>query len=167
MKKLGGIPGESENQSGFVLPNQEKQNLSVQESAEAIADHFAKISQEFPPLRKDKLPDFVQKEIDTEYEALPQLSEFQVYEKIKATKKPKSQVPGDLPRRLIQEFSPELALPASDIYNNIINTCQWPAQCSIEYGTALKKLPNPESESDLRIISLTNFLSKTFEKFVI
>ena len=61
MKKLGGIPGESENQSGFVLPNHEKQNLSIQESSEAIADHFAKISQEFPPLRKDKLPNFVQK----------------------------------------------------------------------------------------------------------
>ena len=82
-------------------------------------------------------------------------------------KKPKSQVPGDLPCRLIQEFSPELTLPASHIYNNIIQTSEWPAQWRIEYGTALQKKPNLESESDLRIISLTNFLSKAFEKFVI
>ena len=167
LKKLGAKPGDSENNSGFTLPNHLEENFSVEESAEQIAQHFAAISQEFPPLMKSNLPEHVQEEINTEYEDIPILSEYEVYEQIKAAKKPKSQVPGDLPRRLVQEFAPELAFPATQIYNSITQTSEWPAQWCVEYGTPLKKKSEPETENDLRIISLTNFLSKNFEKFVL
>ena len=36
----------------------------------------------------------------------------------------------------------------------------------MEQGVALKKVPLPETEDELRIISLTPFLSKIFEKRV-
>ena len=164
LKKLGAKPGDSENNSGFTLPNHLEENFSVEESAEQIAQHFAAISQEFPPLMKSNLPEHVQEEINTEYEDIPILSEYEVYEQIKAAKKTKSQVPGDLPRRLVQEFAPELAFPATQIYNSITQTSEWPAQWCVEYGTPLKKKSEPETENDLRIISLTNFLSINFEK---
>ena len=37
----------------------------------------------------------------------------------------------------------------------------------MEWGIALKKIPIPISESDLRIISLTAFWSKVMEGFVL
>ena len=43
----------------------------------------------------------------------------------------------------------------------------WPASWKTEYGVPLKKVSNPKSEDELRIISLTSFFSKTYENFVI
>ena len=75
-------------------------------------------------------------------------------------------VPGDLPRTLIQEFSPELSGPLSKIYRRIIETGEGPSQWKIEYGIPLQKKPNPKDEDELRIISLTAFYSKVMETFV-
>ena len=82
-------------------------------------------------------------------------------------KKPRSSVPGDLPRRIVQEFSPELATPAAEIFRNILKTAHWPKQWRLEYGTPLQKQPNPLNEDQIRIISLTSYLSKQLEQFVI
>ena len=98
---------------------------------------------------------------------LPTISDFEVYQKIRKSKKPKSSVPGDLPRTLVQEFGPELATPAAKIYRNIVKSGQWPKQWRTEYGVPLQKQKNPITEDHLRIIALTNYLSKTFERFVI
>ena len=46
-------------------------------------------------------------------------------------------------------------------------TGQWPESWKVEYGLPLKKKTNPLNEDDIRIISLTPFYSKVFEKFVI
>ena len=70
---------------------------------------------------------------------------------------------GDLPRTLIQEFSPELSGPLSKIYRRRIETGEWPSQWKIEYGIPLQKKPNPKDEDELRIISLTAFYSKVME----
>ena len=70
------------------------------------------------------------------------------------------------------EFSPEIAAPLCIIYNNIIQSslrgvAQWPKQWKIEHGTPIKKIDFPLTEDDLRIISLTPFVSKVFERFVV
>ena len=96
----------------------------------------------------------------------PILSEYDVYLKIKSAKKTKGYIPGDLPRDLVKEFSPELAGPVSTIFNNIISTAQWPTMWKTEYVIPLPKIQMPESEDDLRPISLTNFFSKVLENFV-
>ena len=90
-----------------------------------------------------------------------------MYRKILKQKKPRSCVPGDLPRRVVQEFAPELAAPAGKIFQSIIETGQWPKPWRTEYGSPLQKMSNPETEDQLRIISLTSFLSKVFEQYVI
>ena len=68
---------------------------------------------------------------------------------------------------ICHQFGPELARPAAQIFRTIAKSGQWPKRWKIEQGLALKKVPEPLSEDDLRIISLTPFLSKIFEKFVI
>ena len=76
-------------------------------------------------------------------------------------------MPGDLPKKLITEFSPELAEPMAKIFQNIIKKQEWPSIWKKEYGIPLQKVPNPANEDQLRVISLTPFFSKVFEKFVI
>ena len=60
-----------------------------------------------------------------------------------------------------------MATPAGKIFRNIVQTGHWPKQWRLEYGTPLQKQKNPVSEDHLRIISLTNYLSKQMEQFVI
>ena len=71
----------------------------------------------------------------------------------------KGGVSGDLPVKLGKEFSNELSIPASRIFNNIVQNGKWPARWKSEEGIALNKVKpkQPESESDLRIISLIHF----------
>ena len=171
LKKLGARPGEWDGGS-FQLPSHEQ--LNNLQKADKICEHFSKISREFPPLNKDLLPTHVITKISNpEAESLiPNLTEYEVYHQIKAASKPKSGVPGDIPRRLIMEFSPELADPVCKIYNSILKTAkqgtaEWPKQWKLEYGTPIKKINIPSTEDDLRVISLTPFLSKVFERFVV
>jgi hypothetical protein len=98
---------------------------------------------------------------------IPVLKEEDVWQKIVQAKKPKSAVPGDLPKRIVQEFSPELAEPACKIFANIAKSGHWPKSWRVEYGLPLQKQANPVNEDQLRIISLTSFFSKVFERFVV
>ena len=120
-------------------------------------------------MNPETLPPRVKVKLETHNELtkLPLIQDHEVNEKMKKVNKPKSGVPGDPPSRLIKEFAPELVKPAGVIYRNITKTGQWPSSWKVEYGTALQKVPNPETEDQLRIISLTSFFSKVYEQFVI
>ena len=98
---------------------------------------------------------------------IPEIPDHEVFEKIRKSKKPKSSVPGDIPRKLVQEFGPELATPAGIIFRNIATTGHWPQPWRVEYGVPLKKVANPDTEDQLRIISLTSYLSKVMEMYVV
>ena len=82
-------------------------------------------------------------------------------------KKPQSGVPGDLPAQIVKEFSVELAGPVHKLLNNIVQSTTWPQQWKTEYVTPIGKVPQPESEDDLRPIALTSFWSKVMEQFVV
>ena len=114
------------------------------------------------------LPPEVQAKVDqpASEDEMAELPDHVVYKKIQKSKKPKSSVPGDLPRKIVQEFGPELSSPAGMIFRNIVKTGHWPKSWRIEYGVPLKKVSNPETEDQLRIISLTSYLSKVFEMYV-
>ena len=170
MKRLGAQPGDRVDASSFELPEHVSLGLSAEESADRIAQKFADISQEYPPISLDRLPIRVVQNIEkSKNQQIPFISRGLIEDKIKKAKKTKGGVPGDLPVRLQKEYGPELAIPAQRIFNNIFQTGKWPERWKIEMGIALNKAKpnNPESESDLRIISLTPFLSKTMEKIVL
>ena len=60
LKKLGAQPGDCNDSNSFILPSHTSENLSALQSAERIADHFADISNDYPPLNPSLLPDRVQ-----------------------------------------------------------------------------------------------------------
>ena len=163
---MGAQPGDCTDSNTFTLPQYESESLSAEESAERIASYFAHISQEFPPLSVQSLPHRVQEKLQGVSKP-PTISEYEAYLKIKRANKPKTGVPGDLPRAIIKEFSPELAKPLSMIINNIVHSCEWPETWKLEWVTPIGKIPLPESEEDLRPISLTPFFSKVAEHFVV
>ena len=129
LKKMGAQPGDVSDEGVFQLQSHIEDNLSEEDSVEKIANYFSQISQEFPPLSCELLPDNVKAKLNSPSspEQLPQLSDYQIYQQIRRSKKPRSSVPGDLPRRLVQEFGPEMAAPAGHIFRNIMRTGHWQA----------------------------------------
>ena len=113
----------------------------------------------FPPNLKDSLASINKSNV-------PNVSEHDVYCKIAAAKKPNSSVPGDWPKKVVQEFSCELALPVTLIFNSILRTLEYPRQWVIEYQIPLPKTNPPESVEDLRNIAKTSFFSKVFESYL-
>ena len=82
-------------------------------------------------------------------------------------KKSKSCVTGDLHIEIIKEFTVELAQPVSILLNSISQSQEWPQPWKTEFVTPIGKIPLPESEDDLRPISLTPLFSKVMEQFVL
>ena len=99
--------------------------------------------------------------------APPVISEYECYVKLKAAKKPKAVIPGDLPNTIVKEFMVELSNPLSKLFNNITQTASWPQHFKVEYITPIGKIPLPQSEDDLRPIALTAFFSKVMEQFIV
>ena len=162
LKRMGAQPGDCIDSNTFTLPAHEIENLT----AERIASHFASISQEFPPLDINSLPPHVQEKLNTD-SVPPHISDYDVYCKMVSAKKPKAGVPGDIPRELVKEFAPELSAPAGRIIRNIVQSGEWPTPWKMEFISAIGKIPQPETEDDLRPISLTSFFSKVTEHFVV
>ena len=69
IKRMGVGPAEP-TQAGFQLPAHAELNLSSAQSAEIIAEHFSKISQEYSPLNVSKLPPNVQLFLQKNYQIL-------------------------------------------------------------------------------------------------
>ena len=137
LKNLGAQPGDCTDSGGFSLPSHISDNLTDQQSAERIAEHFAEISNEYPPLNVDLLPERVKSKLLSDASTPPDISVEQVWDKIESAKKPMSGVPGDLPKLITKEFSVELAAPLCEIIRNIVNNYRWPTHWKLEYVTPI------------------------------
>ena len=166
LKRLGLQPGGTPH-GGFQLPVHAELNYSSAQSAEVIAEHFSKISQEYSPLDVSSLPPNVQSCLNKNDQSLaPKLSIEDVECRILKAKKPIGIVPGDLPKKLVKTCASSIAIPASMIFNQITQCAEYPTMWKIEHQIALEKVSPPETEDDLRNIAKTPFLSKVYESFV-
>ena len=134
--------------------------LSNRESAQKIAEHFASISNEYKPVDFTHLPSYLPAPPP------PQVDEYQVYLKLKRQKKTKSTLPIDVPENLKKEFSPELALPLSNIINASFTQQKFPELWKFEWVCPVPKVSNPKFIKDLRKISCTSDYSKVYEDFL-
>ena len=100
IKKLGAHP--TDLIKGFTLPEHVELGMTAAESVEAIAEHFAAISSTYEPLSIENFsPNLRQKLKTLDTSVCPKLSELQVYKRICKSKKPNSNVPGDLPKKVL------------------------------------------------------------------
>ena len=168
IKVIGSRIDESPSQT-FSIPEFIEENISPTDAAERIASHFSSISKEYPPLNVHTLPERVRAKIlapDVMKKA-PKIEQFEVYEKFLKRKNKNNCVPGDIPSKLKKEFGPELAFPATEIFNSINETGEYPAQWKIEYVTPIPKTSPPETLDDLRNISLTADLSRDYDQLLV
>ena len=70
---------------------------------------------------------------------------------------------GDIPWKIILEYSAELSSPLSNIYNTATLDGIWPSIWKFEYVTPAPKVYPPMTPDDLRKISGTKNLSKIYE----
>ena len=139
----------------------ELRGLSDQEQVEKIADHYASISSEYEQIRAEDFPDFLTMKLKP-----PKISASKVVKVIKSMNKSAAAVPGDLPMRIITQFSDILSRPLAHIINTCFSLGKYPNIWKIEHVTPVPKVLPPEKLKDLRKISgLLNF-SKVTDKIL-
>ena len=102
--------------------------------ANKVADYFNAISSKFVPLTEDGA------RVSEDY---PEIMPFQIAGRLRAVRKPKNQVPGDILPFLVTLYSNILAIPPAIIFNLITRTGQWPASWSTEIVTIIPKNNDP------------------------
>ena len=130
---------------------------------EIIANHYAKISQEYEPVKNEDFKDFLEKHGSANP---PNVGPFKVFKTIKKMNKKAATVPGDLPIKLIQIFADELTLPLCHIINSCLKGGVYPKIWKCEIVTPVPKVHPPEKLEHLRkIAGLMNF-SKVMDKIL-
>ena len=128
--------------------------------AEALADHFNAISNEFNGLPSSQVPESVPN-------SLEMLTPGDVVKRLREFKKPKSMVVGDIFPALVNRAAIPLAMPLTHIYNCISLSQNWPSSWKTEFVTPIPKGTAPETPGDLRNISCTKLFSKVYESFIL
>ena len=162
MKKLGKANHEKEADT-WHFENEVKND---QDLCEEIAEYFAEISGSFPPLDSTLIP-FIPEPYTpfvSEVNCFPE--DYEIYQLLKGSKKSAS-VPHDFPIPFLKEFLPELTKPINNIYCQAIASGIFPTRWKNEYVSPHPKILPPSSYKDLRNLSLTEFLSKSFERFIL
>ena len=74
----------------------------------------------------------------------PKLSIQEVHSRIIKAKKPNGLVPGDLPKKLVQNCAATLAVPITTVFNQITKFAHFPTKWKIEHQIALPKVFPPK-----------------------
>ena len=158
--KLKRLCSFDQNKSDPIIVDSIK-NLSDKEQAEEIANKFAKVSQEYNPLKTGdiKVPNFPDSSI-------PFFKLEQVKMKLQEIKINKAVPPNDIPPKIVKMFAAELAEPLCHIINSFIKMGAWGKLYKAEIITPVPKCFPPESLNDLRNISGLLTFNKIAEKLV-
>ena len=138
---------------------QDIMDMPSDQQAEIIADEFAKISNLYQPLRSEDI-EIPSLENSKPY---PLFEPYQIHEKIRKMKKKASTVCGDIPWKIIFEFSVEFSDPLCNVYNSSTLDGMWPNLWKYEFVTPVPKVYPPVNTDHLRKISGTKNLSKIYE----
>ena len=88
-------------------------HLSDKDQAEAIADSFSAISNEYEAIQPEDFSDYFNPKRGGK--SVPSIEPFKVYQTIQKMNQNAATVPDDIPIKLITEFSVELAFPLAHI----------------------------------------------------
>ena len=158
VKRMGGLP---DSRSGNIMV-EELSGLPDQSQADKIAENYAKVSNEYKPLSDgDISPDLYRTDQNP-----PHIEPFQMYQRIQKMNTRKANIKGDIPMKIIKEYSVELAEPLAHILSYAISSGQYPDMYKFETVTPVPKCYPPEEISHLRKISGLKSLAKIFDSFL-
>ena len=133
-------------------------DLPIPDVADKAAEFFNSISQEYRGI-PHPLP------VPGTLEKCPLRHEIAA--RLKAMKKPKSQVNGDIDPRLATKFADVISEPLHHIFRGVYTNASWPALWKNETVTLIPKNSAPSSLSEVRYISCTPLFSKLLESYVL
>ena len=136
------------------------QDMDILKAANLLNDFFSEICCSLPPLDPSKLPHFPH--VPT---TLPQIENYDIYDKLSKVNIKKSCAPFDPPPRIIKKFALELTEPLTNIINASFRSKIVPNLWKQGYITPLPKTNKPESCNDLRPITITSIFARIAEKF--
>ena len=144
-----------------VLVVESIKDFNDEEQAEMIADKFAEVSQEYDKLEKEDIdiPEIAE-------EDFPVITEMVVRRVLEEIDTSKSNVDGDIPAKILKEFSKQLAFPVSNVINSSIRQGVWPSILKLEMVTPVPKVFPPKNIDQLRNISGLLNLNKIMEKII-
>ena len=136
-------------------------HLSDIDQAEAIAEKFAEVSNEYDVLNRQEIevPEFSGDQI-------PDITENDVIEALDSLKLNKSERLSDVPAKIFKTFSIYLCKPLASLIKNAIRKGHWPRFLKVELVTPIPKVSNPKNAEDLRNISGLMNLNKILEKVI-
>ena len=144
----------------FVDEQKDNQTLT-----DELADYFANINSHMTPIDRSKIDITpINAPFVSEVNCFPLV--YEIYEILRRSKQTCS-VPHDIPLKIVKEFLPELSDPIHHLYSSCIMEGTFPSSWKIEYMMPLPKVFPPVSYDDMRNISLTQWLSKGFERFLL
>ena len=103
----------------------------------------------------------------TEENEAQKIEMYEIANRLKSCKKPKSLVKGDIPPGLILENADLLAIPLHSVFNKAIKQGVWPELWQLETVTVIPKNAAPSKLGELRNLSCTPLFSKVLEHFVL
>ena len=159
--KVKRMTGQENTNKGKIIVD-ELTGLSDEEQAELIADHYSQISNLYDPVQDDDFSDYLKDNCSPP----PKIEPRKVHSTIQTMNMKAATANGDVPIKLISEFSVEFAFPLAHIINFCLKTGVYPNLWKLESVTPAPKVFPPEKIKDLRKISgLLNF-SKITDKII-
>ena len=140
--------------------NSLRPKLTDKQLADELAVFFSRITEEFSPLQPEEIP-------STYSSPFPILMPHEVSQRIKAEKKSKSAVSGDIPPQLAGKLCDLTAIPTTRIMNYSLQKKIWPLDWLTETQTVIPKGEEASTFDQLRNLSCPNSLSKILESFVL
>ena len=118
------------------------------------------IASDLPPLDRRTLPCFLPSKCNS-----PEISNWEVYCKLRKIQLQKASVSNDIPVRIIREFACELSVPFTKILNQSFRQGKVPTQWKTAEICPIPK-SQPPHINNLRPIALTSYFSKVAESFI-
>ena len=137
---------------------EEISQLSPQDQAEAIADSFSFVSNQYKPIQKENIniPSFSKSSI-------PSFKPSRIKKLLEKIKTNKATAPGDIPPKILKQFASFLSVPLCDIINCSLQSGQWPKLYKTEAITPVPKQFPPLNRDMLRPISILFSFNRIME----
>ena len=136
--------------------------MTDKQQAEAIADSFNSISQEYKEIKTE---DIQIPEIDPE--SYPKFTPWEIKKYIDKVKINKASLPDDIPARIVRNNSEILCIPMAHMINHSIESGCWPDSYKQELITPIAKQHPTEHLDQLRPISNLPIIDKIQEAVIL
>ena len=161
--KVKRMSGQSDRNQNIQVD--ELMGLSNKDQAERIAQHYSQISNEYDQVQASDFPEYFNP-MEHGGCSPPTIEPLKVYQAIRKMNKSAATVENDIPIKLMDEFSVEIAFPLSHIISFCMKNGVYPNLWKIESVTPVPKSFPAEKLKDLRKISGLLNCSKITDKII-